>query len=275
MSDKKDDAEKIRFEHTEISSVPFDKFLESVRPGEMKRALDVRFFSAVSHDACLRTPELNLHCEECDGIRTFRCSQSLAVAPGVGTTDMFMEYICSNCGKYQKTFALHVSFPTREDHFGDCIKFGEIPAYGLPTPSRLLRVFGDDRNQFLKGRRSENQAMGFGAFAYYRRVVESHKDQILDEIIKAANKIAPEMVGKLEAAKAENQFLKAMDSVKDALPQALFVNGHNPLTLLHSALSRGLHANTDKQCLEAARDVRLVLAELVERIGSALKDEAE
>ncbi len=272
MSDK-DDAEKIRFEHTEISEVPFDKFLESVRTGEMKRVLDVRFFSAVNHDARLRIPELNLHCEECDGIQTFRCSQSFEVAPGAGVKDMFMEYICSNCGKYQKTFALHFSFPTKDDRFGDCIKFGEIPAYGLPTPSRLLRLFGDDRNQFLKGRRSENQALGIGAFAYYRRVVESHKDQILDEIIKVANKIAPEMVGKLEAAKAENQFLKAMDSVKDALPRALFVNGHNPLTLLHSALNKGLHANNDKQCLEAARDVRLVLAELVEHVGSALKDE--
>jgi hypothetical protein len=83
------------------------------------------------------------------------------------------------------------------------------------------------------------------------------------------------MVGKLEAAKAESQFLAAMDSVKDTVPQTLFVSGHNPLTLLHSAMSKGLRANNDKQCLEAARDVRLVLAELVERVDGALKDEAE
>jgi hypothetical protein len=275
MSDGKDDTEKGRLESTEISSVSFEKFLETVPPGEARRVADVRFSTAVNQFAYLRIPQLNLHCEECDGIRTFQCSQSLEVAPGVGATDMFMEYICSNCGKYQKNFALRFSFPTRDDGFGDCVKFGEIPPYGQPTPTRLLRLFGDDKNQFLKGRRSENERLGFGAFAYYRRVVESHKDQILDEIIKAANEIAPEMVGKLEAAKAENQFLKAIDSTKDALPQALFVNGHNPLTLLHSALSKGLHANTDKQCLEAAHDVRIALAELTDRIGIALKDEAE
>jgi hypothetical protein len=271
MSDGKDDAEKGRSESTEISSVSFDKFLETVPPGEARRVADVRSLSAVNQLACLRIPQLNLHCEECDGIRTFKCTQSLEVAPGAGVTDVFMEYICSNCGKYQKSFALRFSFPAGDDGFGDCIKFGEIPAYGSPTPNRLLNLFGGDRNQFLKGRRSENERLGFGAFAYYRRVVESHKDQILDEIIKVANEIAPGMVGKLEAAKAENQFLKAIDSVKDALPQALFVNGHNPLTLLHSAMSKGLRANNDKQCLEAARDVRLVLADLVERIGSALK----
>jgi hypothetical protein len=274
MSDGKDATEKGRSESTEISSVSLEKFLETVPPGEAKRVADVRFLSAVNQLACLRIPQLNLYCEECDGIRTFQCSQSLEVAPGAGVTDMFMEYICSNCGKYQKSFALRFSFPAGDDGFGDCIKFGEIPAYGSPTPNRLLNLFGGDRNQFLKGRRSENERLGFGAFAYYRRVVESHKDQILDEIIKVANELAPGMVGKLEAAKAENEFLKAIDSVKDAVPQALFVNGHNPLALLHSAMSKGLRANNDKQSLEAAHDVRLALADLVERIDSALKAKA-
>jgi hypothetical protein len=51
--------------------------------------------------------------------------------------------------------------------------------------------------------------------------------------------------------------------------------GDNPLILLHSALSEGLHAQTDEQCLELAQAVRVVLAELAERIGQALKDEAE
>jgi hypothetical protein len=59
------------------------------------------------------------------------------------------------------------------------------------------------------------------------------------------------------------------------MPQALLINGHNPLTILHSALSDGLHAQTDEHCLELAHDVRVVLAELADRLGQALKDEAE
>jgi hypothetical protein len=106
-------------------------------------------------------------------------------------------------------------------------------------------------------------------------VVESHKDQILDEVIKVAKKVSPDMVPTLEKAKAEHQFAKAMDDVKGAIPQALLINGFNPLTLLHSALSDGVHAKTDQECLQYAHDVRLVLAELAERIGQALKDEAE
>ena len=106
-------------------------------------------------------------------------------------------------------------------------------------------------------------------------MVENHKDQILDEIIKVSKKIAPEMVDGLELAKKENQFSKAVESVKNGIPQALLINGQNPLTLLHSALSEGLHAQTDEECLDLAHDVRVVLSELAERLGQALKDEAE
>ena len=60
------------------------------------------------------------------------------------------------------------------------------------------------------------------------------------------------------------------------MPQSLLIGGHyNPLTLLHKALSVGLHEQTDAYCLELAHDIRLVLGELAERLSSALKDEAE
>jgi hypothetical protein len=44
---------------------------------------------------------------------------------------------------------------------------------------------------------------------------------------------------------------------------------------LHSALSEGLHAQTDEECLELATSIRVVLTEFVERVAMALKDEAE
>ena len=62
---------------------------------------------------------------------------------------------------------------------------------------------------------------------------------------------------------------------KDSLPESLLINGHSPLKLLHSALSEGVHALTDEQCLEMASSVRVVLVELSDRLSQALKDEAE
>lgn len=135
----------------------------------------------------------------------------------------------------------------------------------------------EDQDAFLKGRRCESQSLGIGAFVYYRRVVEKQKNRILDEIIKVSRKIGmpAEMVTKLESAKTEIQFSRAIETLKDALPQALLINGHNPLMLLHSALSGGLHERSDEDCLELAHSVRVLLAELSDRLSQLLKDEAE
>lgn len=141
----------------------------------------------------------------------------------------------------------------------------------------MIKLIGPDRELFLKGRRCENQGLGIGAFSYYRRVVENQKNRILDEILKVAKKLnAPaETIRELESAKAEIQFSKALANSKASIPQILLINGHNPLTLLHSALSDGLHERTDEHCLELASSIRVVLGELSERLSQALKDEAE
>ena len=83
------------------------------------------------------------------------------------------------------------------------------------------------------------------------------------------------MINTLRAAQQEIQFNKSMKSVKDAIPAALLINGQNPITLLHSALSVGLHTESDEICLQFAHAARLVLIELADRLGQALKDEAE
>ena len=156
-------------------------------------------------------------------------------------------------------------------------KFGENPAFGPPLPSKLITMIRPEWDYFQKGRRAENQGLGIGANAYYRRVVESQKNRILDEIIKAAIKLgAPkELIADLEHAKQEIQFKKAIEGVSHALPKALMIADANPLTLLHVALSIGLHNETDEDCLAAATDIRIVLTELAERLSTVLKDETE
>jgi hypothetical protein len=55
------------------------------------------------------------------------------------------------------------------------------------------------------------------------------------------------------------------------------IGGHNPLTLLHTALSRDLHNPdmTDEQCLKLAQSIRTILAEFAERTSEVLKDDKE
>lgn len=263
-------------------AMAFGEFLESVPPQQRRPIADL--FSkkqnspATAYYHEVNKPQIQLHCsaEPCNGLRFFRhVGGTAAISTPSGFTRTFLVYQCSNCQTSQKTFAVEVTL--LKAGAATCLKFGESPAYGPPTASRLLRLFGSDREIFLKGRRCENQGLGIGAFVYYRRVVESHKDQIIGQVIRVSERVgAPkETLEVLEKAKKEVQFSKAMESIKDALPQALLVNGRNPLTLLHSALSKGVHELSDERCLELARDVRIVLGELAERLGQALKDEAE
>ena len=117
-------------------------------------------------------------------------------------------------------------------------------------PSRAfagLRMVGQDKDPFLKGRKAESLGMGIAAFAYYWRVVENQKSRFIGKIADVSRRIkaAPKAIEKLELAKTETRFTAAVELIGDAIPDALRIVGHNTLTLLHSALSEGLHERTD------------------------------
>jgi hypothetical protein len=187
-----------------------------------------------------------------------------------------MHYTCSDCRKSKKTFSLTAK-PIDNTNFWKCTKIGETPEFGPPTPSRLIKLIGLDRDTFLKGRRCENQGLGIGAFSYYRRVVENQKNRIFDEIIRALKKLNADnnLINDIESAKNENQFSKAIESIKTAFPDSLKFEGHNPLALLHKALSEGLHGLSDDKCLDNAQSIRIILAWTSERLAEILREDAE
>ena len=266
----------------EPAPISFAEFLESVPPNQWRRVLDgcqIKHTPAGAAYHELAKPELELHCtsDTCNGPRFFRYEEgSVNLARGEQKMT-YLTYVCSNCREGRKIFSLLINREGEDSIATFAYKFGEQPNYGPPVPARLIRLLGDKREIFLQGRLCENQGLGIAAFVYYSRVVENHKNQILDEIIGFAQKVgAPaEMIKTLGGAKKEKHFKKALQSVKDAVPPALLINGHNPFMLLHSALSGDVHQQTDESCLELAHDVRVVLVELAERLSQSLKDEAE
>jgi hypothetical protein len=254
-------------------------FLTSSPPGSTEQVSVIVYESNTGFNKRpeLQLPDLDLHCdsERCNGIRSFRPSQR-SLNPAEKTPSLyFITYICKNCGETQKTYAISLTLLDRKE--AKVTKIGEMPPFGSPTPARLLRILDSEKEYFLKGRRSENHSLGIGAFAYYRRVVENQKNQILDEIIKVAEltNTPTDVIEALKAAKLEFQFTKAIESLKDAIPDALLLDGHSPLSLLHKALSEGLHQHTDEECLELANTIRIVLITLAERVGEILKDQSQ
>ena len=258
-------------------------FLESTPIGSLVSIVDLAIHKNYIKYArtVVRKPEIQLHCDNpaCNALLFFNCINEEDDEDQLERedfTDLFLRYRCRNCQKTEKTFAIRGRLH-EQGVSGDVLKVGEWPPFGPPTPARVITLVGPDRELYLTGRRAESQGMGIGAFAYYRRVVENQKNRILEEIIRVCEKTeAPtELVTKLKAAVKESQFSKAMESVKDAVPEALFIERQNPLTLLHRALSRGLHAQSDQDCLETASSVRIILTKLADRSGQLLKDEEE
>lgn len=222
-----------------------------------------------------KLPDLQLHCDsdDCKGARTFYTQEELAVKENE-SKQLFVSYFCRNCRMSVKTYAIQARRIVGD---AEVFKYGEFPAFGPPLPSKLIALIRPEWGYFLKGRRAENQGLGIGAFAYYRRVIESQKNRILDELIKAAGRLSAsqELINELEEAKRNIQFKKAIEGVKHGMPPALLIEDTNPLTLLHSALSIGLHGETDEECLAAATDIRIVMAELAERLDAIVKEHSE
>jgi hypothetical protein len=259
--------------------LPWEEFLTSHPPGKIiivKELTEGEGHRGQLGDYYnqLRIPDLELYCDNkaCDGLRFFECIDPNECSLRSGSSrNIFLTYRCRNCGKTLKWFAIRATWI--KDGPDTVIKFGEWPPFGPHVPPRVITLIRKDRELFLAGRRAENQGMGIGAFAYYRRVVDNQKVKIINEIIKVAQKIKapPETIKELESARDGKRFTAAIKSIKGGIPQVLLINGHNPLTLLHKALSEGLHAQSDQECLQLATSIRTILTELAERLGQALK----
>ena len=173
--------------------VTLASFLESIPRGTaalLNAAVGDEFIDVTDRNnsrrmRTLEKTEIHLHCssDRCGGIRVFQ------VGPGAlkinRATNLFISVVCRNCLSSPKTFAVRFD---DIDEFGQvtATKIGEWPPFGPPTPARVITLIGPDRDLFLRGKRAENQGLGIGAFAYYRRVVENQKSRLITKIGEVA-----------------------------------------------------------------------------------------
>jgi hypothetical protein len=299
----------------ELPTVEWKTFLQTFQPHREATAGSVYDRSWRSEDRTmvwqLETPELQLYCPspDCGGERNFsahdprpplpkRIQSPLKTIANIVQSkfdqpvEVFLTYTCRNCRKHSKTYALRIQLrydpgdvykafdedePTRKAKAALVSKIGEWPALSLRMPSRALSLVGPDQDLFRKGQQCESQGFGLGAFAYYRRVVERQKARLIGDILKAANvlKADAEVISRLEAAQNSWEFSQSIDKVRVALPAGLLVEGENPLTLLHRALSDALHDRDESHCLGLAESIRLVLTQLAENVSATLADRRE
>jgi hypothetical protein len=171
-------------------------------------------------------------------------------------------YQCQSCREFTRQFDVYIS-----PNLDYVYKFGQYPEWEIQMDKNLENTLGKHSKTFRKGLVCESQGYGIGAFAYYRRITEEIIDELLNSISdlieeqhKADYRIA------LEKTKQTRVTQEKIDLVKDLLPSILKPNGMNPLGVLHSELSEGIHAETDQACLENANHIKSILTFLINQI---------
>lgn len=235
------------------------KFLETY-PLYRKFHADIRY----SRLSDIPKPPIRMHCHTCACLQTFNMSKEYYEGYSYGDlclgTVIRVVYICAACKECERFFLLQFA----DDYV---MKVGQYPPWEIMPNKKLSELLGEHQDYYKKGLVCESQGYGIGAYAYYRRIIE----EIIDSLLYSITDLIPESE-KQQYLEALNQTKKTIvaqekiELVKDLLPEILRPDGMNPLNLLHSTLSEGLHAKTDEECLEIAGSIRDILVFLVNQI---------
>jgi hypothetical protein len=219
---------------------------------------------------------ITMFCRTCKkNERTFKCvgdyrrEPILAEMPNMLIT---ITYKCVECERQLIWFWLYGNL--NENYL---MKIGQWPSWLPSIDSTLEDALRENLDIYKKGLYCENEGCGIGAFAYYRRVVENIIGGLLDELYEAVNADDTLEVGVRDSyetmyrrAKKSKDATSKIECAFEMLPDDLIEGiSTNPLKMLHSALSIGLHSDPDEKCLRSAGDIRTALNFLVKGISEA------
>jgi len=222
----------------------------------------------------LVSPSIKMFCPLCDSEQTYKHSNTIydqhdepqgrVPFPEITLTPR-LAYKCASCDSHRRYFLVAI-----DKENGTVTKTGQSPPPQIQVSKAFERRLGLYAGVYKKGLMSESHGFGIGAFAYYRRVVEN----VIDALLKDIEALFPvQERATYEAALAQvaktHVTERKIELVKDLLPSTLRPDGMNPLGALHSALSEGLHAQTDEECLESAETLRVILVYLVSQVDES------
>lgn len=213
---------------------------------------------------------LNMACPTCQSDQTFlmtnefweNCGYSNFPVEGLVFRTV---YLCSHCQTFERVF--YIAADKQRQWI---MKVGQFPAWEIHGDPQIEKLLGKHADHYRKGLVCESQSYGIGAYGYYRRIVEKIIDELLNEISQL---LTGEELNAFEGALAKTKKTivaqEKIELVKDLLPPILRPDGMNPLAVLHSSLSEGLHAESDEICLDQAVIIREVLLFLVNQVAAS------
>lgn len=249
---------------------------------------EVRFWTTSWLVPHFEVEPIQKYCLRCKGERTWneivtsRCLCDEMESALVHDRVVRFVIQCRSCKQEQARYFIYfwatdpgkLYMPDVEKH-GVMIKVGQFPAMDVSIPAPLRNALGKYGDIFRKGRICESQGFGIGSFAYYRRIVELTIDELLADIRLLLE--PSELSTYDETLRSVEQTIVAQKKialVKDLLPAVLRPGGNNPLSLLHDALSYGIHELDDVDCLALAQGIRDALIMLSKHIALAKEEKS-
>ena len=152
------------------------------------------------------------------------------------------------------------------------MKVGQYPSWSISPDKNISKMLDHHQDFLSKGLICESQGYGIGALAYYRRITEEIIDTLLVDLARIIPASTRETFSAaLERAKSTRQTSEKIDLVKDLIPETLRLGNMNPLGILHRALSEGIHAESDEECLVHAEIIREALVYLTAQIAETVR----
>ncbi len=226
-------------------------------------------------------PAINMYCPQCKSIQTFNMENEydeLVERSTLIWNNIFRSfYECSACHKSYYLFFIEFQLIDKIEKQVDggvqnlfqgfVRKVGQTPRWEIIKDPALLELLGKHTDFYTKGLVNESENYGIGAYAYFRRITEDVISDLLSSIEELIEEKDREKYTKaLEKVKVSHIAEEKIDLVKDLLPSSLKINGINPLKILHSALSEGIHNKTEEECLALAETIEETLIYLLHQI---------
>ncbi len=292
MNTEKENKPKPEGQKNKKGTMLFENFLESIPlyiekhvSGFHKVDMNYRLAKASGSYSQLPEPHYELtnpsiqlfcSCRLCNGIRWFEVVDYDLASNDIWGLLRFI-YKCRNCKQEQKIYTILAEKVSDDDDIAKVQKIGEFPQLRPRVSNQVISLIEPDKELFDKGLLSETKGLGIGALSYYRRVVDNQWRRLLARIKEAATRQetpAP-IIQRIEEAEKEDQFRKAVELVKDIIPDTLRIRGHNPISLLYAETSVAIHELTDEECLKMADTIRFILSKLADNIYKVNKDSEE
>jgi len=209
-------------------------------------------------------------------------NSSSPMGVGVGYV---VQYVCTHCGKEN----IHLWFDQANTNrknadgaYGGTTrsvfrKLGQWPSQQIEPDREISKALSQPLLDFFKkGLTSLNHGYGLGALAYFRRVVEDASTVLIDLFAeRAAAEGDQAAADTIRAAKGAGHVEDRLRTAADALPTSLRPGGVNPLSVLYTHYSRGIHGLSDDECLVIAQRLYFAMEYIFKNWRKQMEDAAE